>query len=869
MDSVEQGSVRIKTDSKSPHPSLKRPWIDYPLTNNNTGTYDLSEVLTSHIFGSPSLTSPRDADPVCTGLNGNNKEKRKCDECHLSELPLKNKPPIDYNLHFENEISNDVKVRSQSDFSFDSNQLGPVLYTRCQSSAFYESTRTECGKGFTGTFYQREVNEVKGETSCHIHIKEFQLFFPPPNENIPKILVEDKSNVDVSDSPAVGEWGKDKQANDEGTKDISNIEFKEASIIPYHTTASIYSVTETGNPNDFEWARGDHSDIETKTQNEGIDHMSENHISAMITIETAKRDNNAVPCRVIEHAVVSQTVRDAERNCCNLKIAAVEALPPSVIVSELEIPLPPTFDVRPLQPALHPTVHSLHQSRPEEYEDENEVLSECSIPSFGKHNTPGDEGTFSLTFSQSNITHKTTKPLPADNRRQHNFGTFGHHLKEQCNPLSVSCDHFKAQQVENTLLGTNMNNEQNDIKEIISDEMVLQEKNATTNQDKTELPLNEGFSEVTKLTPEVEAEYKPCCSIEYQLTDEILESKDVSAVSFPPLCDAVVPGTHVLIPRTSQEPHCAMGQNSKDIFSPVPSAFATYTHFDNFRKIQLPADYGDYDNQRNQHIHTSLTMQQIQFLQKEHFMLKAEDGHKDKSKVMKEEQIHDNGVQVECHIEDMANEALKTNINCNKAAPGEDTALELSNNATGNNMPLPEEIQCFEFKMKKEFDLVLKELNVYFDICKNEIACGNGLPTEQCGDVLNDEVSKSKSHLSSEEQTLHRDPTLDPEREGSIDMCPTEPEDCHITSHGDEQQVPIISDMSTEASSLFAEKDKEPQETEMKRTSWSPSFMYQQSHVPTWEPRRLEPLKTCRRPIRLGLSKRAKPKPLHPFHPYK
>ncbi|XP_077443077.1 uncharacterized protein LOC144064419 isoform X2 [Stigmatopora argus] len=835
MDIVGQGSVRNKTDSESPHPSLKRPWIEYPLTNNNTGTYDLPEVSTSQIFSSPSLTSPRDADPICTGVNGNNEEKRKCNECQLSELPLKDKPPADCSLHFENGITNDVKVRSQSDFSFDSNQLGSVLYAHCQSSAFYESTRTEYGKGFTGTIYQREVNEVNGETSCHIHIKEFQLFFPPPNENIPKILAEDKSNVDVCDIHAVGEWGKDNQANDEGTKEISNIEFKEASTIPYHTTPSIYSATETCNPNDFEWARGDHGDIEAKTQNKGIDNMSENHIS-MITVESAERDNNAVPCRVIEHAVVSQTVRDAERNCCNLKNAAVEALPPSVIVSELEIPLPPISDVRHLQPALHQTVHSPRQSRPEEYEDEKEELSECSIPSFGKHNTPGDEGTRRLTLSQSKITHKTTKPLPADDGRLHNFGTFGHHLEEQCNPLSVSCDQFKAQQVENSLLGTIMNNELNDIKEIkgeiISDEMVLQEKNPTTKQDKTELPLNGGLREVTKLTPEVEVKYKPCCFFEYQHTEEILECKEeVLAVSFPPFCDAVVPDTHELTPRTSQKPHCAMAKNSKDRFSPLPSAFATYTRFDNFRKIQLSADYDDEDdNQRNQRLHASLTMQQIKFPQKEHFILKAEDGHKDKSKVMEEEQIHDNGVQIECHTDDMANEALKTDINCNKAAPGEDTALELSNNATGNNMPLPEEIQCVEFKMKKEFDLVLKELNVYFDICKNEMACGNGMPTEQCGDVLNNKVSKSKSHLSSEEQTLHRDPTLDPEQEGTIDMCPTEPEDCHVTSHGDEQEVPINCDMSTEASSLFAEKDKEPQQTDLKRTAWSPSFMYQQSH---------------------------------------
>ncbi|XP_061610379.1 RAD51-associated protein 2-like isoform X2 [Phyllopteryx taeniolatus] len=142
-----------------------------------------------------------------------------------------------------------------------------------------------------------------------------------------------------------------------------------------------------------------------------------------------------------------------------------------------------------------------------------------------------------------------------------------------------------------------------------------------------------------------------------------------------------------------------------------------------------------------------------------------------------------------------------------------------------------------------------------------EFTCDDGTPPEQCGEVLCNEVSKSKCYLSSPELALHRDRTLDPEA-------------CRITSREGEQEVPIGCHMSSKPSCLVAEKHKEPQQTELKRRAWSPSFrclplMQPQNDTPLWEAKRLEPLRTCTRPIRLGLSKKAKPKSLHRFQPYK
>ncbi|XP_062268086.1 RAD51-associated protein 2-like [Platichthys flesus] len=95
---------------------------------------------------------------------------------------------------------------------------------------------------------------------------------------------------------------------------------------------------------------------------------------------------------------------------------------------------------------------------------------------------------------------------------------------------------------------------------------------------------------------------------------------------------------------------------------------------------------------------------------------------------------------------------------------------------------------------------------------------------------------------------------------------------CTSGSCDGEQEVPFASHTSQETSMDTAEKHKELQGMDQRRKIWSPSFfgcpplLQQQFHKPH---RRLEPLTTCKRPIRVGLSKRAKTKHLHHPHPYK
>ncbi|GAA6233930.1 RAD51-associated protein 2-like [Lates japonicus] len=181
-----------------------------------------------------------------------------------------------------------------------------------------------------------------------------------------------------------------------------------------------------------------------------------------------------------------------------------------------------------------------------------------------------------------------------------------------------------------------------------------------------------------------------------------------------------------------------------------------------------------------------------------------------------------------------------------------------------------------EFEMKKQFDLVLKELNLFFDISINDVASdGRASSPEQCNDMteaLEGDTSVCKDHLSSSELGRHRDTSLD---DTDDSLCGGDPVVCRTTGSCDgEQEVPLGSHMCQETSVYTSEKHREPREIEQRRKMWSPSFVCppfldQQSLRPPEQPKRLQPLRTCTRPIRVGLSKRAKTKHLHHPHPYR
>ncbi|XP_014849070.1 PREDICTED: uncharacterized protein LOC106921728 [Poecilia mexicana] len=176
----------------------------------------------------------------------------------------------------------------------------------------------------------------------------------------------------------------------------------------------------------------------------------------------------------------------------------------------------------------------------------------------------------------------------------------------------------------------------------------------------------------------------------------------------------------------------------------------------------------------------------------------------------------------------------------------------------------------FDFEMEEQFGRVLQELNLFFDISRNEFT------RPPSPDLPEPSVDHSTKVLSSPELKCYAHTSTDKAVEDhGLLMCGLDPVvSCPVIRSDGEQEVPLNRNLEQEPSMDTTEKSKESQEAEQKVKVWSPSFMRlpdleQLSHRPPELPRRLEPLRTCTRPIRVGLSKRAKTKQLHHAHPYK
>ncbi|XP_051792517.1 uncharacterized protein LOC110962399 [Acanthochromis polyacanthus] len=363
------------------------------------------------------------------------------------------------------------------------------------------------------------------------------------------------------------------------------------------------------------------------------------------------------------------------------------------------------------------------------------------------------------------------------------------------------------------------------------------------------------------------------------------ENKDhLPASVLPSTSDAVV------LCQQSQNTHYDPTTLScSDRFPLLPSAFPLYNcvlrGFDTFEKIQLsPDDDDDYAaglgsipdliSSPSQLLHSP--QPQI------HPSIPAEESDEHEEAPGGEERL-------ECHT---ANGFISSDPACNElsnfitAADVIALGLPSCDSASDSYESIQDEINpqsaspavstksdgpasdVSEFEMKEEFDLVLKELNLFFDISRNDFGSDSRPSSpEQCGEMtelVEVNASKCEEHLSSPEPGRHRDTSSDDaDEDGGLEVCGGDPV-VSVVSDG-EQEVPRSRDMCQETP-----VDREPLEMQWKMKMWSPSFMCsplleQLSHGPPALARRLEPLKTCTRPIRVGLSKRAKTKHLHPY----
>ncbi|XP_029281248.1 uncharacterized protein LOC115003547 [Cottoperca gobio] len=409
-----------------------------------------------------------------------------------------------------------------------------------------------------------------------------------------------------------------------------------------------------------------------------------------------------------------------------------------------------------------------------------------------------------------------------------------------------------------------------------------------------------------------EQENKRSCFSDYQHRAEIfmLENKDdLSAFTFPPTSDAVVPSLHELL-HSQHADRNPTALNGNDRFSPMPSAltFNDRVGFDTFEKIQLSLD--DDGGLSNSRLLTSLAGQLLKTPEQQlyHSMPEAESNDHEEVPEEEEEESEEEMEIFECYTENMAKAFSSRDTSCNElpncisAASADVIALGWPDqqpncessynsyecfvddfNAQSGSSTVPSKSDSLasdvnhspKFQMKKQFDMVLKELKLYFEISLSDFASDSRASTpEQCSDKT--EALEGDASNCKEEVERYRDTSSDDADEaGSLEMCGGDAVvSCTSGIGGGEQEVPLGSHLCQDTSMYTAENQKESRDMEQKRKMWSPSFgcqpfLEQLSHRQPEQHRRLEPLRTCTRPIRVGLSKRAKTKHLHRPHPYK
>ncbi|XP_059213208.1 uncharacterized protein LOC131991718 isoform X2 [Centropristis striata] len=390
-------------------------------------------------------------------------------------------------------------------------------------------------------------------------------------------------------------------------------------------------------------------------------------------------------------------------------------------------------------------------------------------------------------------------------------------------------------------------------------------------------------NKLTRASPHKQENVLSCFS-EYQHRSEtfmVENEDDLLAFTFPPTSDAVVPGPHELV-HSQNADNNPTPLDCNDRFSPVPSA-VTFSDcapggFDTFERIQLSPDDDDAVLS-NSPLLISLP-EQLKTPQQQLSHSAPEAESSEHEEVPEEEEVG----RFESRTENMAEGFSGSYTSCNELAnfipevdvitprwPEQHPNCESSYNSSEvfqddlnpqsmsssvsskSDSPASDEDHSPKFEMKKQFDMVLKELNLFFQISISDLASDTRASyPEQYSDLteaLEGDTSKDKEHLYSPEVGHHRDPSSDDANEdrrleqgGGDSVVSFTSGSCD-----GEQEVPLGSHLCQETSVYTSEKHKGQPE----------------------QARRLEPLRTCTRPIRVGLSKRAKTKHLHRPHPYK
>lgn len=269
---------------------------------------------------------------------------------------------------------------------------------------------------------------------------------------------------------------------------------------------------------------------------------------------------------------------------------------------------------------------------------------------------------------------------------------------------------------------------------------------------------------------------------------------DHVALISPPTSDAVVPCQNHL--SHSQNANSSTTLNCSGRLSPVPSAFTLYKRvpggFDTFEKIHLSPDDDDDDDDAGLCNTSFLTSLPEQLLKTPHQQLSdslpgAQSDRYDQASEEKEEGEED---EEECFTEHTANGFLNSDSSCNdlpnfisaasvtalkwsEQQPNCDSTWDSCESIQGDlhtqskfstapsesESPASDVDEYPKFEMKKQFDMVLKELNLFFDISIRDFASDRASSPEQCHDItepLEADTSDCSEHLRSPDTGCHR-----------------------------------------------------------------------------------------------------------------
>lgn len=510
-------------------------------------------------------------------------------------------------------------------------------------------------------------------------------------------------------------------------------ECAEGSTVDNDVVSSRHIVTANGNieADVLSGAKGERAagEMIAKAPREMADHTAESPVPPRISQEAAEADNDVRPFSVIDPAIWSETDREAVRgrgSQCNAG-AELKNESPSLAVSEIKTPSS-LFDVTPPQEALFlgQTRQFKHSRGTQQCDDEKEGWGQTNAA----HLKTGNKGDFLWNACRSS----RPKCPPGQDKIEENIQTAGSRIKER-NLSGCSQDNLgnlKAQMFHNLESETLKKDGSTKIKT---------EDGASVGCETTVI-RKDGLQQENQ-TQAATLQVIPDCFSECSERD-VSDSSRVLASTLPTHWDAVVPETQEVNP-SYHAITIAPAPNCSDTLYPVPSVFAfgdrVPAGFDTFQRIQLPLE--DDDEKVESGSNSPLCTSPSQWKQRSRSILEAESTNQ--HEVASEEEEEGKDVKrFKCHTENTTN--LSSDCSCQDMAKLTTTpvrwpeqhvtsrsAVASSDNDCGPASSLKEDI---EFDMKKHFDVVLKELRLYFEISVSEFfGVGNGSVPEQSGDV--------------------------------------------------------------------------------------------------------------------------------------